>query len=401
MNKNILILATVGGFLKKFETENVKLLQSLGYKVHYAANMREQHYLFEEAVLREMGVEAHHIDIERSPYMIRENKKAFAQLLDIIDTFQISIIHCHTPVGGVLGRLAGRYFQNRRLQIIYTAHGFHFYKGAPLLNNTVYYLVERLLARYTDVLITINQEDYDRAKKFRLKQGGRVYKISGVGLDRAFFSPLFEEEKKKNRRELGTQGKFFFVTAGELNENKNQRLVLEALEEMKERGKDISNYLYGICGDGFFYNRIKSWIEELGLNENVKLYGYQMDVRKVVGSADCFVFPSKREGLGMAALEALSMGIPVIASDNRGTREYMKHKKNGYVCPSLDTGSFIQGLEYIENLEETEKAEMCVWCRESVRRFSTDKTRSQMEAIYRGIEDGEKNIGHHRCVQSG
>ena len=401
MNKNILILSTVSGFLKKFETDDVEILKELGYTVHYAANMREQHYLFDETALCKMGVEPHHIDIERSPYMIRKNKKAFKQLLDIIDTFQISVIHCHTPVGGVLGRLAGRYFQNRGIQVLYTAHGFHFYKGAPLLNNTVYYLVERLLARYTDVLITINQEDYDRAKKFRLKQGGRVYKIPGVGLDRVFFSPLFEEEKKKNREELGTQGKFFFVTAGELNENKNQRLVLEALKEMKERGKDISNYLYGICGDGFFYNRIKSWIEELGLNENVKLYGYQMDVRKVVGSADCFVFPSKREGLGMAALEALSMGIPVIASDNRGTREYMKHKKNGYVCSSLDTGSFIQGLEYIENLEETEKAEMCVWCRESVRRFSTDKTRSQMESIYRGIEDGEKNIGHPRCVQSG
>ncbi|MBC5689800.1 glycosyltransferase family 4 protein [Mediterraneibacter sp. NSJ-55] len=393
MKKNILILATVGGFLMKFETENVKLLQSLGYRVHYAANMREQHYLFEETKLKEIGVEAHHIDIERSPYMVRENKKAFDQLLDIIDRFEISMIHCHTPVGGVLGRLAGRYFKKKNIIVIYTAHGFHFYKGAPLLNNTVYYLVERFLARYTDILITINKEDYSAAGRFCLKKKGKVYLVPGVGLDMEYFHPLSGEEKKKNRESMGNADRFFLVTVGELNENKNQQIILKALHRMKIQKRDISGIVYGICGDGFFYDRIRRQIEEMGLSENVSLYGYQTDVRRIVGCADCFVFPSIREGLGMAALEALSMGIPVVGADNRGTREYLRHKENGYICQGRDENSFIQGIEFIKNQSVEQRKAMQIRCRESVGSFAKKQVKRKMEIIYRRMKD--EDIGDY------
>ena len=146
--KNILILTTVSGFLKKFEMENVKILQSMGYTVHYAANMNEQHYPFDERELEREGIRLHHIDIARSPYMLNYNVKAFGQLITVIKKNHICAIHCHTPVGGMLGRQMGWWFRRRQLQIIYTAHGFHFYKGAPFINNTIYYFVERFLAFY-------------------------------------------------------------------------------------------------------------------------------------------------------------------------------------------------------------------------------------------------------------
>lgn len=400
MGKQVLILTTVSGFLEKFEVGDVRILQRMGYTIHYAANMREQHYLFREKDLEEMQIVAHHIDVERSPYMFRENRKAFRQILEIIDTCDIGVIHCHTPVGGVLGRMAGRYYKKRNLKVIYTAHGFHFYRGAPLINNTIYYMVEKILARYTDILITINEEDYVSARKFRLKPGGRVYKIPGVGLDTQHFQPLSESERKAKRNELGVQDKFFMVTTGELNENKNQRLILQALQKMRKDGEDISYIVYGVCGDGFFYSRMERWIKEMGLEKQVKLYGYQMDVRNIVGSADCFLFPSKREGLGMAALEALSMGVPAVVSDNRGTREYIHHMDNGYVCSEGKAEGFIRGIHYMMSLDGKKRKRMKRRCRDSVKGFAQDGVLKIMEKIYREMEsDEEEDIGPHGGVQ--
>ena len=142
------------------------------------------------------------------------------------------------------------------------------------------------------------------------------------------FSPMEEKDCKERRKKLGIGEKdFFFVSVGELNENKNQEIVLKALLKMKRENKDLSHIKYGICGDGFYFNRIQKEIREWGLEKNVIMYGYCTEVWKILGCADASVFPSRREGLGMAGVESLAMGVPVIAADNRGTREYMIHEK--------------------------------------------------------------------------
>lgn len=401
MSERILILACVSGFLDKFEKENVKILNKLGFCVHYAANMREQHYIFDPEEFQEMGITAHHIDIERSPYMFRNNSRALRQVISIIEENDIQTIHCHSPVGGVLGRLAGRYFKKRKsgFRVIYTAHGFHFYRGAPLINNTVYFFVEKWLARSTDILITINSEDFESAGKFRMKDGGRVYRIPGVGLDRGRFAPMTREERAAQRKKLGVgEDVFFLVSCGELNENKNQRIVLEALARMREEGKDISRIRYGICGEGFFHTRMDEWIREMRLEENVAMYGYCLDIRPILGCADASIFPSRREGLGMAGLESLSMGVPLIAADNRGTREYMVHKKNGYVCESGRAETVIKGIEFMLGLDSGRRKDMERFCRESVEKFDRKYTNKIMEQIYQGVrEDGQtgKNKRDH------
>lgn len=387
MTQNILILTCVSGFLDKFEKENVKILRNLGFHVHYASNMKEQHYIFDTNELQEMGVTPHHIDIERSPFLVANNYKAYKQIIDIIYENNISVLHCHAPVGGMLGRLAGRYCNKRghSLKVIYTAHGFHFYKGAPLVNNTMYRGAEKILAHYTDILITINEEDYQNSHKLHIKRGGKRYKIPSVGLDTQHFHPLTEEQRDAQRKKLHLEGKFFIVSVGELNENKNQYIVLKALKEMKDAGKDISNIVYGICGEGFFRDRMENWIREMELTDHVVMFGYCTDVRKIEGCADAAVFPSKREGLGMAAIEALSMGVPVIASDNRGTREYMIHGKNGYVCDCEDSSTFVSGIEYVQALDAGSKREMSNFCRKSVEKFKKKYANDIMTNVYREV----------------
>lgn len=389
--KRILILTTTRDFLGKFEQGNVKILQEKGFEVHYAANMEEPHYPADEERLRALGVQIHPIAIARSPFMVADNEKALRQIMQLIRRYDIQAIHCHTPVGGLLGRLAGELCREQGLVVMYTAHGFHFYKGAPAMNQLVYYQVEKQLARYTDILIVINEEDYRSARKFRLKRGGHLYKIPGEGLDTAVFRPLPQAERHQLRQRLGiAEGTFFLVSVGELNENKNHRIVLEALAKIRQRKKDGLPIRYGICGDGFFRERIEGWIREMGLADTVTLYGYCTNVPEILGCADASVFPSRREGLGMAGLESLAMGVPVIAADNRGTREYMEHGKNGYVCRWDDADGFARGIETLRALSPQARAAMAAHCRDTVRPFEKRYAGALMRRIY---ADMERRIG--------
>lgn len=388
MVKNILILTTTKDFLEKFELNNVHTLLQLGYKVHYAANTKEDMYIFDENKIREMGVEIHHIDIARSPYMIRYNKKAFLQLIDLVKKMDIHAVHCHTPVGGLLGRLLGNYFKDRHLFVIYTAHGFHFYKGAPLLNNTIFYLVEKKLAHYTDYLLTINQEDYDNAGRLRLKKNGKYYYIPSVGLDMERFYPFTREEITAKREIIKiAEDDYLIVSAGELNVNKNHQAILQALDILRKNGRDISKIKVGICGEGILRKALQKQITKLGLENNVFFLGFITNVSEIVGCADVFVFPSIREGLGMAALEALSMGVPVVASDNRGTREYMVAGKNGYIYPVKDNEGYAKGIEKILYMSVEEKTAIKDYCRVSVCKFEKANTEKIMYELYQELSD--------------
>lgn len=387
MEKNILILTTTNEFLGKFEQENVKILKQMGYTVHYAANMREPHYISDLERIQKLKVQVHHIDIVRSPYLFRDNHKALCQLLKIIEKYEIQVIHCHTPVGGLLGRLAGKLYRKDKVTVLYTAHGFHFYKGAPLFNRTVYYYAEKKLARYTDILIVINKEDYEAAQKFPLKKNGCLYRIPGVGLDRSRFAPLGPQEKLLCRKELGIPPKIFFlVSVGELNENKNHRILLEALSAMRDRGMDLSSIRYAICGDGFLRQELERRIRVLNLENTVFLLGHTKRIRDILGCADASVFPSKREGLGMAGLESLSMGIPVIAADNRGTREYMEHKKNGFVCRYDDVEGYIKGIKFIQGLTYQKRRQMEKYCIDCTRPFDCIYANAVMKEIYTEVD---------------
>ena len=210
MEKHVLIVATTQDFLLKFERDNVRLLQEMGYTVHYAANLKEPAYVSDGARIRALGVEVHHIRAARSPYLLRENRAALSQLLELVGRYPIRAIHCHTPVGGLVGRLAGRLAPTRPV-VVYTAHGFHFYRGAPLYNQLAFYPVEWNLARYTDILVTINSEDYRAARRLPLRRGGKVFQLPGVGLDRREFSPLPPAERAILRQRLGVAPEEFFL----------------------------------------------------------------------------------------------------------------------------------------------------------------------------------------------
>ena len=195
MTHKVLIVTTVSGFLWQFEKNTVEILKSQNAEIHYASNFENPAYAFDQKYFEENRIQIHPISIQKSPYRLKDNFSAWKSLMEIIEKEEIDTLHCHTPVGAVLGRLAAR-FSKRQVKVIYTAHGFHFYKGAGLKNWLLYYQAERFLARYTDILVTINREDEKRARDFSLKDSGWVMKIPGVGVDRDKFRVRF----KKGRR---------------------------------------------------------------------------------------------------------------------------------------------------------------------------------------------------------
>ena len=402
--KQVLLVTTTGDFLLKFQREEVKLLQRMGYLVHYAANFHEPPYVQDRAAIEALGVKTHQIPIARSPFLFRDNLRALEELLALLDRYPIGALHCHTPVGGVLGRLAGRLYQKRQVVVLYTAHGFHFYRGAPLKNWLAYYPVERWLARYTDLLAVINQEDYRAARHFRLKPGGSLWRLPGVGLDRGKFHPPSPEKRRKLRRELGIgEEEFFLVSAGELNENKNHQVILEAMALLRERDPARPLPRYAICGEGFARPRLEEAIRRLGLEGRAELWGHRRDMPRLLACADATAFPSRREGLGMAGVESLAMGVPVLAADNRGTREYMEQGVNGFLCPWDDPEAFAAGMAALRGLGPEEREAMARRCVDAARPFDKKYAAAVMARAYREMDRKvrEKRYGQPSSDQRG
>lgn len=376
--KRALIVTSIGGFLPQFEMNDVRILQEYGMEVHYASDFQEPFYHLDLDQLREQGIHLHPVSIHKSPAAVARNLRAFFEIRKLIDREEIDLVHCHNPMGGVVGRLAAA-LSRRKPKVIYTAHGFHFYKGAPLFNWLFFYPVERWLAHFTDVIVTINAEDRERAKTFRLRHGGRVYRIHGVGVDMNRYRPQ-RQKRREMRASLGIpEDAFHVVTAAELNENKNQSTVIRAIAAMED-----SAVCYSICGKGSLAEKLQEEIDAQGLGEHVRLLGYRHDIEDVLQSADCFAFPSFREGLGVAAVEALACGVPLIAADNRGTREYLQDQVNGLRCSASDPPSFTRALERLK-ADDTLRERISRGCRDSVARFSVEDTDRRMRNIYREV----------------
>ncbi len=308
--QKVLFTATVvKTHINVFHLPYLKWLKEQGYEVHVAA---KNDFINESCIIPNCD-KYYDVKFARFPFS-KTNIKAYKQLKKLIQENNYDIIHCHTPVAGVLTRLAAR--RNKNTIVIYTAHGFHFLKGAPLLNWLIYYPVERFCARYTDKLITINKEDYERAKRFKLRKNGKVYYVPGVGINLEKIQNLKVNVKQKKKELCISKNIPILLSVGELNKNKNHETVLQALSKLKDK-----NFIYLICGRGVLKEYLERKIQELHLENKVKLLGYRSDVIKILKTADLFIFPSKREGLPVSVIEAMAAGLQIIASNVRGNRD--------------------------------------------------------------------------------
>ena len=319
------MLASVASMIDQFNMPNIALLQKLGYEVDVACNFIEGNTCSDERVaelkqkLQDMHVRCYQIDFARNIKHMGQNMRALRQVEGLMKQNGYAFCHCHSPIGGVVARIAGH---RTKTKVIYTAHGFHFYQGAPVMNWLVYYPVEKMLSRWTDVLITINHEDYKLAKKkFKMK---KLTYVPGIGIDTQR-EGLSQKEKEEKRKELGIpQDAFLITNAAEFTPNKNQKTVIEAIEQLHN-----PNIYFVMCGIGEKKAELEQYVKEHGLEEHIRFVGFRNDLHEILQTSDCFVLSSFREGLSVALMEAMAEGLPVVCGRIRGNVDLIKDGKGG------------------------------------------------------------------------
>ena len=367
MKKKVLVLCTTDSMIWNFLVPHIRKLQENGYTVECACSRTGDYFSW----LREKcGLVMHLIPFERNPFR-KANIRAYFQLKRLIRTQGYGIIFCHEPVGGAMGRLAG---SKADCRIIYMAHGFHFYKGCPK-SSRLYYYVERYLARKTDCLITLNQEDYEASLQFRAKH---KIKTNGIGIDLSKFRP--EDRASRLRQELNLDRDAFLVlSVGELIPRKNHESIIRALT-----GGVPDRVHYIVAGDGELRERLERLADESGLGSRVHFLGYRQDIQQLCNSCDVFALPSYQEGLSVALMEAMACGKPVIASRIRGNTDLIDHEKGGILVDAGDVSGYAKAIVILAE-DEAVRRKYGEHNLEKVQEFSLERVEEQLLSVFQMI----------------
>lgn len=374
MGKVLFVATVVHLHIARFHIPYLKWFHDQGWQVDVAARND-----YEDPKDCEIPFCDHFYDLpfERSPFR-PENLLALKELKKLLVREHYDIIHCHTPMGGVVARLAARKSREEGTKVLYTAHGFHFYRGAPILNWLLYYPVERILAHWTDLLITMNQEDTQIAKKFSCK---RTAYVPGIGVDISQIS--HHRSREEIRIQLGILPDTPVIfSVGQLIPRKNYGVALEAVARLGR--KDVQ---FWIAGTGASEGELRAQIDRLGLREQVKLLGFRSDIPDLLHAADVFFFPSRQEGLPVALMEAMASGLPIVCSRIRGNTDLIDEGKGGYLAAPGDAEGFSRALESI--LDGADTAEMRAYNRQKIQLFSREAVMEQMAALYQSVMNGD------------
>ena len=373
MNKKVLLTATVQSHICQFHKPLVQVLHNKGYEVHVAArdNLAEKNGL-----KLDFADKVYDVPFARSPKSL-DNLRAYRQLKKIIDSGDYDVIHCNTPMGGIVTRLASIGARRKGTKVYYTAHGFHFYKGAPKKNWLFFYPIELLFSWMTDKIITITDEDYKLARK---RFFCRAYRIHGVGVDEQRYTSVSDEEKKQLKTEMGFKpDQKIILCVGELLPNKNQYM---AIHMMKEIVKVYPDAQLLIAGNGSEKENLESEIRRCGLQNNVQMLGYVTNLQDYQHITDVSVSCSKREGLPLNIVEAMLSKTPVVASYNRGHRELIRDGETGYIVKVDDVKAMAEKVLVLLG-DEIVTERICARAKNNALNYGFANVKRELSLIYK------------------
>lgn len=370
----ILYITTISPTINAFLVPHIKYLINQGHIVDVATNITD--CLNEELI--DIGVRVFNVDFQRIPISFK-NIKAYNQIKEIQNKEKYDVVHVHTPVASFIARYALR--NENSIKIVYTCHGFHFYKGGSWINWAIFYPLEKIAAKWTDALITINSEDYEVASKFKLRNNGKISKIYGVGIEKEkYIIDCFDRSKYRNKLGIGVDD-FVILVLAELNKNKNHRQLIEAMKLLKQ---EYTNIKVIFAGTGPLEENIKKEIKKNGLEDNISLLGWRNDVNALINSSDLVGLFSKREGLGKCLLEAMVCKKCVIATKTRGAREFVKSNINGFMVEIDDIETTVNSIKkiYIDKNLKSEFEEMAI---ETADKYLIDNVLRQLTCVYKNL----------------
>lgn len=377
MNNRVLQTASVASMIDLFNKDNLLVLEELGANIDVCSNFQNGSITSQERVneyrqeLTERGIEVIDLPCPRSIGKIGDIVRSYKLVKKLAEERHYRIVHCHSPIGGVIVRLACRKARKEGTKVVYTAHGFHFFKGSSLASWLIFYPIERLCTWLTDVLIVINQEDYKRAKAWNTC---RVELVNGIGV----YTQEFLNEKvdrKVYREELGFgDDDFVFMSTGQVSVRKNHEVIIRAMAEIKN-----PKVKYLLVGFGELEEKHKALVKELGIEDRVVFAGYRGDVKRLLHAVDGYAFPSLQEGLPVALMEAMAVGLPIVCSRIRGNVDLIENGKGGYLYDCHDVKGFADGMEKIVAGEGSEMGKINI---ETMKHFDIEAVNNRMRELY-------------------
>lgn len=369
-----LLITSTDLMMIQFLVPHVKHLSENGFHVEIACSVVGDRIDDVRRAVEGYAKAVHTVRLERSPTS-PNNLKGYRDMSKLLDENRYDIIWTNEPVMGVVTRLAARSLRRQGTKVVYMCHGFHFFKGASLPSWLLYYPVERFMARFCDLIVTINREDEARAKTFHCSRVGYIHGI-GVNTERLHK----RDERSDIRTELGLAAEDFVVlSVGELNTNKNHQIIIRAIAQLAD--PDIH---YVLCGKGDQLENLTALAKECGIADRVHFLGYRRDVVDICTQADVFAFPSRREGLGLAPLEAMYCGLPVIASDTRGIQDYTFDGKSGYLRNSEDAAGFAEAIATLKS-DAAMRHDFGTYNQKTVKAFCLERVKDEVLQIIRGL----------------
>ncbi|MBQ4154081.1 MAG: glycosyltransferase [Clostridia bacterium] len=369
MEKRILFTANLSSFFIKFLIPQLKWFKDNGYEVHIAAKMENFEIPYCDKVFD--------VDFARG-FNLKQNITSYKQMVEIFKNNQYDIVSCHTPFGGAITRLAAKKVKPQNTRMVYMAHGFHFYKGAPKHKYWLFYTAEKWLAKYTDEIITINLEDYEVAKA---DFDTTVSYVEGVGLDKAKFEfPFDDAEKDELKRSLGiTDGDFVMIYPAELLPRKRQEWLINTLAPLMQEnpafklllpGKDSMN---GFC---------QALAKKHGLEEKIHFLGFRRDIPKLIKISDIAVSSSNQEGLPVNVMEAIYVGLPIVATACRGNADLIDNGKNGYIVDINDSKGFCENVMKVYNMTQSQREEIKEYDKTVIKQYLLENVIEKIVNIY-------------------
>lgn len=369
MKYKILFTASVPAHYRAFHLPYLQWFQEQGYETHVACNGYEKLPHVDKMW---------QVDFIRTPFSLK-HFIAFKQLKEVIDNENYVLINCHTPMASVLTRLASVHVRKYKTKLIYTAHGFHFFKGASLINWLFYYPVELFLSYLTDAIVCINKEDYDR---IRLKGSKKCdyFLIPGIGVSGQKFCSITKGEKEELRKEYGFKSDdFILVYAAEFIHRKNHDFIISAVKKHKQK---LANIKILFAGNGKLKNALHNKVIKNELKDIIYFIGFRKDIDLIYKLADLGISASRQEGLGLNLVEEMMCGLPVIATVDRGHKEIVDHNKNGFLFKQGDYSEFISSvLELKSNKNLLEQ--FSVYATKKAAKFKLNSSLRAMTKIYK------------------
>lgn len=368
--KKVLYVATSDIHLHTFHRPYIEWLLANGYQVDIAVENRGN---------KNFSGISNMFDIKfPRKFDLRELINSYKQLSLVLSNEQYVLVHCHTPIPSMLVRLAARKSRKKGTKVLYTAHGFHFYKGASMLRWILFYTAEFILSKFTDGIVTINKEDfgYINGKMLHLKS----WYIPGIGVNSKRFVPVSSHEKIIIRHEYGfSHHDFLVLYTAEFIPRKNHEFILAAVKKL---GDTIPNLKILFAGKGIKQTEIIEMSKNLHVENRVDFLGFRDDIEKICSIVDVGISASKHEGLGLGLVEQMFCKVPVIATIDRGHKELVDNDYNGYLFEQNNVDEFLKYLVLIYE-DKVKRCELGINAYKKAHDFEITKSLNAMIVVYK------------------